>query len=67
MSDPLLNTQNLTLKTTSCYGPLLLTHFGITGPTVFTFSAHTAFEKIDVDHPLSIQFATDAEKNTERR
>ena len=29
------------------YGPVLLTHFGISGPATFIFAAYTAFEQVD--------------------
>jgi predicted flavoprotein YhiN len=35
-------------------GPLLLTHFGITGPSPFTLSSHLAFAPIDRANPLSV-------------
>lgn len=36
-------------------GPLLFTHFGISGPAVFAFSSQIAFEKISPSSPLTIQ------------
>lgn len=35
-------------------GPVLLTHFGISGPNVFALSALLAFEKISVDQPFTV-------------
>lgn len=35
-------------------GPLLFTHFGLSGPGVFALSSHLAFTKISVHHPLRI-------------
>lgn len=37
-------------------GPILLTHFGITGPVVFALAAHSAFEQIEPNAPLKIFF-----------
>lgn len=37
-------------------GPLLLTHFGITWPMVFAFSAHIPFVNIDKNNPLIIKW-----------
>jgi predicted flavoprotein YhiN len=34
-------------------GPLLLTHFGVTGPSPFTLSSHLAFATIDRNNPLA--------------
>ena len=36
-------------------GPFLFTHFGISGPVVFAFSAQVPFEPITVARPLSIR------------
>lgn len=47
--------------------PALLTHFGISGPAVFAFSAHSSFETIDRSQPLEIRFIPQAERNTEWR
>ena len=38
-----------------CEGPVLLTHFGISGPAVFIMSAHLAFRQIDATHPVIIR------------
>ncbi|MBP6085106.1 aminoacetone oxidase family FAD-binding enzyme [Candidatus Gracilibacteria bacterium] len=35
-------------------GPFLFTHFGITGPVTFAFSAHVAFEPITASQPLVV-------------
>lgn len=40
---------------TTFNGPLLLTHFGISGPMVFAYSAHVAFEACNQKNPLLIQ------------
>jgi predicted Rossmann fold flavoprotein len=37
-------------------GPMLFTHFGITGPAVFALAAEIAFEKFDNKNPLKVQF-----------
>lgn len=42
-------------------GPVLLTHFGISGPNVFALSALVAFEKISPDHPLDVVLIPEAE------
>lgn len=43
-------------------GPFLLTHFGITGPVVFAFSAYTSFESIEANHPLLVKRKPDREQ-----
>ncbi|MCA9385339.1 aminoacetone oxidase family FAD-binding enzyme [Candidatus Dojkabacteria bacterium] len=35
-------------------GPVLLTHFGISGPAVFALAAHAAFEPITPKNPLEV-------------
>lgn len=40
-----------------CDGPILLTHFGISGPLTFTFSSQIAFESIGKDQSYSLKFA----------
>lgn len=47
--------------------PVLLTHFGTSGPAVFAFSAHSSFELIDKNNPLEIHLMPFAERNTDRR
>jgi len=37
--------------------PLLLTHFGISGPLVFMFSSHVAWERINKNTPKTIMFS----------
>lgn len=37
-------------------GPLLLTHFGVSGPLVFAYSAHVAFEICDKQNPLVMRW-----------
>jgi len=34
------------------YWPVLLTHFGISGPATFVLAAYTAFETIDAEHSI---------------
>lgn len=50
----------------SCEWPVLLTHFGLSGPVVFILASQTAFEKIDTNHPLPIYFQPDATKNQQQ-
>jgi predicted Rossmann fold flavoprotein len=38
-------------------GPLLFTHFGISGPAPFAFSSLLAFETIDAERPLKISLS----------
>jgi predicted Rossmann fold flavoprotein len=38
-------------------GPLLLTHFGISGPLAFMTSSQFAWDTIDKQHPKTIQFS----------
>ncbi len=47
-------------------GPLLFTHFGISGPAVFALSSHLAFTKISVHHPLEIKVVPEAEMGREK-
>jgi predicted flavoprotein YhiN len=42
-------------------GPVLLTHFGISGPNVFALSALLAFEKIALDAPMDIVLYPEAD------
>jgi predicted Rossmann fold flavoprotein len=44
------NTKDGTFK--DAYGPVLLTHFGISGPATFIFAAYTAFEIVDKEHVI---------------
>jgi predicted Rossmann fold flavoprotein len=37
-------------------GPMIFTHFGISGPAVFALAAHVAFEKISAVQPLKVKF-----------
>ena len=39
-------------KSKDAYGPVLLTHFGISGPATFVFAAYTAFERVDKEHGI---------------
>jgi predicted Rossmann fold flavoprotein len=42
-------------------GAVLLTHFGISWPLAFIMSAHTAFDQIDHEHPLSLRLRPHAD------
>lgn len=42
--------------------PVLLTHFGLTGPSTFIIAAYSAFETIDGNHPMKISLSIDADK-----
>lgn len=44
-------------KNLSLSGPILLTHFGISGPLTFRVSSYLAFETIQKDHPKDILLA----------
>jgi predicted Rossmann fold flavoprotein len=46
-------------------GPLLFTHFGISGPVTFSLSSQIAFEHISEKTPLEIQLIPDATKTFE--
>jgi predicted flavoprotein YhiN len=35
-------------------GPILLTHFGISGPATFVVASYTAFEEITPEQPLKM-------------
>jgi predicted Rossmann fold flavoprotein len=47
--------------------PVLLTHFGISWPAVFAFSAHIPYSTIDKDHPYHVLLQPIAEYDTARR
>lgn len=47
--------------------PVLLTHFGTSGPAVFAFSAHSSFETVSKDQPLQVRLTPFAERNLEWR
>jgi predicted flavoprotein YhiN len=51
----------------SFHGPLLLTHFGISGPLAFVLASHTAFEKIESEHPLTVLLQPDTSKSVDDR
>lgn len=40
--------------------PLLLTHFGLSGPLAFIVSAYSSFETIDHNHPLLLNLMVDS-------
>lgn len=44
----------------SVSGPVLFTHFGLSGPAVFALAAHLAFETISMDEQVTIRFSPDA-------
>lgn len=46
-------------------GPFLFTHFGVSGPVTFAFSAHTAFASLSKQQPLLMKFSPMAEWNFE--
>lgn len=46
--DALLKTETIQTR-----WPVLLTHFGISGPAVFAFSSHIPYAPIDQDHPYA--------------
>ena len=48
-------------------GPILFTHFGISGPVTFSASAVLAREKIAPESPVTIKVAPYADKKTEWR
>ncbi len=47
-------------------GPMLFTHFGISGPAVFALAAHIAYETINSSKPLVIQFKPEADLDFSR-
>lgn len=47
-------------------GPMIFTHFGISGPSTFALSSHLAFTPISKDTPHQIQLIPEATKNFER-
>ncbi len=46
-------------------GPLLFTHFGVSGPVTFSLSSQLAYETISPQHPLVIHLIPDAQKSFE--
>lgn len=48
-------------------GAVLLTHFGISWPLAFIVSAHTAFDQIDHERPLSLRLRPHADHDKTRR
>lgn len=44
-------------------GPLLFTHFGISGPVTFALSSHLAFSAISNDKPKELSIKVHADKN----
>lgn len=60
------NNAQIAYEKAKVVGPVLLTHFGTSGPAVFAFSAHSTFETIDKEHPLEIRLTPFAERNIDR-
>lgn len=54
----ILFTQNNS-EVQSLIGPILFTHFGISGPVVFALSSHLAFEEISALKPIKIKLIPD--------
>lgn len=52
-------------KKVSTEGPLLFTHFGISGPAVFALSSHLAFRSVSEKEPISMQLKIDQEKTAQ--
>ncbi len=46
-------------------GPILFTHFGVSGPAVFALSSHLAFTPLTKDHPIEMTIIPDAEQTFE--
>lgn len=66
LPDAILRTQ-IQGKTYMAKGPLLFTHFGISGPAVFALSSHMAYETISESSPSVIQIQLDAQYSTQQR
>lgn len=48
-------------------GPVLLTHFGISGPLTFVLASHSAFELVSKETPLSVSLQPDASMHYDHR
>jgi hypothetical protein len=48
---------------TQVTGPMLFTHFGLSGPATFSLSSQVAFESIDTENPLLVSISIDASKD----
>jgi predicted flavoprotein YhiN len=48
-------------------GPMLLTHFGVTGPAIFAFAAHIPYTTIDAEHPFDIYIQPFADRDVQWR
>lgn len=46
-------------------GPILFTHFGVSGPAVFALSSHLAFTPLTKDRPIVMTLIPDAEQTFE--
>ena len=51
----------------SCTWPMLITHFGISGPTSFVLASRLAFEHFEKNIPYPIRLQIDADKDQLRR
>jgi predicted Rossmann fold flavoprotein len=47
----------------SATGPMLFTHFGISGPAVFALSSHLAFSEVSPENPIQVSIRVKAEIN----
>lgn len=52
-------------KKTEVSGPLLFTHFGISGPVTFSFSSQIPYEPVSPQSPFTVQLIPDADKSYE--
>jgi predicted Rossmann fold flavoprotein len=50
----------------SVTGPMLFTHFGISGPTVFALSSHLAFSEISPEKPIKVLIRPKADLNAHK-
>ena len=44
-------------------GPMLFTHFGISGPATFALSAHLAFKSVELNSPYEVRLIPDRSRN----
>lgn len=51
----------------SCVWPVLFTHFWITGPMIFAFSAHIAHQSLTKSAPYQIKLIPDTQKRYDQR
>lgn len=52
-----LEIATLSYKKAYAEGPILFTHFGVSGPVVFAFASHIPFVKIDKGNPVKINLS----------